>query len=281
MTVHALGRTFCPDAGSWGYFNPMHLSWSNQTVAHNTVSINEVAQEPQGLAKGIWAGERGDQRVSGVLRLFHSGPRLKAVRATCDSAYPGTQLDRTICLVGSYLLDIYRVVGKEEQTIDLPLHGIGDVTTSLETAALAANPFSGLGYTHLEDIRRVQKPTGLIRASFVTGDGKMDVLQLPPDGAEIYLARDPSKGKTTTSCLLTRVRGTSTRFVTILSPTPGDSGVQDLAVRSMKGQTLVEVPHAGGIDRLVIPDALTGTIQLECVNKRGAVVAHERARALK
>ncbi len=72
--LYGLGKVLGPDAGSWGYNNPMHLTWANQSIAHNTLTVDEVAQAPQGKSKSIWAGERGDQRVFGVLRLFHPGP---------------------------------------------------------------------------------------------------------------------------------------------------------------------------------------------------------------
>jgi hypothetical protein len=217
--------------------------------------------------------------VFGVLRLFHSGPRLKAVRATCDTAYPGTQLDRTVCLVGPYLLDVYRVTGAKEQTVDLPLHGLGEASTDSAVSALSKNPFSGLGYTHLKDIRQLTNPSGLVRAQFVDDDRKLEVLQIVPDGSEVYLARDPSKGKDKTSCLLTRVHAASTRFVTVLSPTRGENPVQDVAARSVKGELWVEIVHRDGIDRLILPDRLDGAVRLECLNKRGAVVARERANA--
>jgi hypothetical protein len=280
ITVQALGRTICPDAGSWGYSDPMQRSWCNQSVAHNTMSIDEIAQEPQRMSKSIWAGERGDQRVFGTLQLFHSGPQLKAVRATCDTAYPGTRLDRTVCLVGPYMLDVYRATSDKEQTLDLPLHGRGKVTTGDATTALKENPFTGLGYAHFEDIRQL-KPAGLVRATFTKEDRKLEVLQVAPEGSEAYLVRDPAKGNDRTSCLLARVRGTAATFVTVLAPTRGERTVGDVATRHSNGELWVEIAHAKGTDRLFFPDRLDGSIRLERLNPGGKIVAREAAKAWK
>ena len=275
ITVHGLGRILCPDAGSWGYENPMHLTWANQTVAHNTVSVDEVAQDPQGLSRSIWAAERGEQRVFGVLRLFHAGKHFQAVRATCDTAYPGVRLDRTVCLVGPYLLDVCRADADRERTFDLPLHGRGELAAD-GAAALPANPFSGLGYAHLGDIRKLP-PTETVRACFAEEGRRLDVLQSLPPASEVFLARDPARGEAT-SCLLARVRGTSACFVTLLAPHRGETPVGDLAVRRRPGEIWVEATHAAGTDRLVFPDAPDGVLRLERLDAQGRIVARESAR---
>lgn len=277
VTVHALGRTVCPDAGIFGgYDDPMHLTWANQTVAHNTVSINEISQAPQGLSRSIWASERGDQRVFGVLRLFHSGPHLKAVRATCDTSYPGTRLDRTVCLVGPYLLDVYRVAGETEQTIDLPLHGRGEVASETATTLLAENPFSGLGYTHFEEVRQ-GRADGWVRAAFTEEDRRVDVLQLAPPGSELYLMRDPSRPGQPVSTLMARVRASEAAFVTVLAPSRAGRTVESVDVRPSGEGLLVEVVHGQGTDRFLLPAATNGGILLERRDRQGNRLADETA----
>ncbi|MDX9978586.1 MAG: heparinase II/III family protein [Lentisphaeria bacterium] len=278
VTVHAFGQTVCPDAGSWGYEEPMHLTWANQTVAHNTISINEIAQELQRLSRSIWAAERGDQRVVAVCRLFHSGEQFKAVRATCDTSYPGTRLDRTVCLVGPYLLDVYRVAGEAEQMIDLPLHGRGEVASETATTLLAENPFSGLGYTHFEDIRR-GRPDGLVRGAFNAADYRVDVLRLAPAGSELYLLRDPARNDAKTTCLLSRVRAAEARFVTLLAPSRAEGMVADMTARQAGEELWVEVSHGQGTDRWILPDRMDGDIRLERLDRQGKALAGETAEA--
>ncbi|MBN2449819.1 MAG: heparinase II/III family protein [Lentisphaeria bacterium] len=279
LTVHALGQTLCPDAGSWGYENPMHLTWANQTVAHNTVCLDERAQEPQGLSKSIWAGERGDQRVFGVLRLFHPGGHLKAVRATCDTAYPDTSLDRTVCLVGDCLVDVFRVAAAGDHTIDLPLHARGEVTADGSLTPLAESPFSGLGYAHLQGIRRREAQTGIVRATFTDGDRRLYLLQSVPPDAEIFLARDPERRGDENSCLLARRHGRQATFVTVLAPSRGECPVRHLRVTSDAGAVAVEIHHAGVIDRLALPDAVDGALRFERRTGQDArLLAREEAR---
>jgi hypothetical protein len=249
-------------------------------VAHNTVSLDEVAQAPQGVSKSIWAGEGADRRVSGTLRLFHSGRHLKAVRATCDSAYPGTVLDRTVCLVEPYLLDVYRVSSAEEHTIDLPLHGRGELTADGTVVAVRESPFKGLGYDHLQGLRQA-RPETLVRARFTDGERQLNVLQNIPEGGEVFLARDPSKGTEVTSCLLARRRGRTAQFVTVLSAVKGGEPVRDVVAREIKGETWVEIAHSQGTDRLVLPHRLDGAIRLERLDRSGKIVGRDIAEATK
>ncbi|MBN1676837.1 MAG: heparinase II/III family protein, partial [Kiritimatiellae bacterium] len=280
ITVHALGRIVCPDPGNWGYENPMHLTWANQTVAHNTVSLDERAQEPQGLSKSIWASERRRQRVFGVLRLFHPGEQFQAVRATCDTAYPGAQLDRTVCLTGDALLDVVRVTAQTNRVIDLPLHARGALSAEGEVEELPANPFTGMGYTHFTELRRVKHANGVVRAVFRDDDRRVDVRQILPDGAEVFLARDPTgKSGKATSCLLARCRGRTAAFVTLLMPKRGEPAACNLAVRRSGDALVVEVERETGTHRFILADALDGTVRLEQLGRRGEVTAVETAEA--
>ncbi|MBN1676840.1 MAG: heparinase II/III family protein [Kiritimatiellae bacterium] len=283
ITVHALGRTVCPDPGSWGYENPMHLTWARQTVAHNTVSLDERAQEPQGLSESIWASERGRQRVFGVLRLFHPGERFKAVRATCDTAYPGAQLDRTVCLTGDALLDVVRVTAETNRVMDLPLHARGAVSAEGEIEELPANPFTGMGYTHFTQLRRLKVANGVVRAVFqFKDDHRVDVRQSLPNGAEVFLARDPSrdgKSGSPNSCLLARCHGRTAAFVTLLVPQRGEPAACNLAVRRSGDSLVVEVERAAGAHRFILADALDGAVRFEQLGRRGEVTAAETAEA--
>ncbi|MBT3376912.1 MAG: hypothetical protein HN742_08620 [Lentisphaerae bacterium] len=280
ITVHALGQVICPDAGSWGYENPMHLTWANQTVAHNTVSIDGLSQEPQGRSRSIWAGERGEQRVFGVLRLFHAGDHLKAARATCDTAYEGGRLDRTVCLAGGYLLDVYRVSATTGRTIDLPLHGYGEATVHVGVNASGAPPFAGLGYSHLGAVQRMSSGSSTVGLTFRDGERQLRVIQSLPKGGEAFLARDPTRGNQATSCLLARRRGRNATFVTLLAPSRDAEAHHGLVVHERGGEIVAEIAHVEGTDRLTLVNALDGGIVLERRGKNGSLTLRESAGAV-
>lgn len=278
IDLYGLDEVLCPDAGSWGYDNPMHLTWANQTIAHNTVTVDEVAQLPQAMSNGIWTAESGDMRVYGVCRLFHSGPVFKAVRATCDTAYPGVLLDRTLCLVDNYVLDVFRVSSDKAHTYDLALHGPGQVNSSASLSRLVQNPFTARGYAHLTDVRRGNVPAGLCRVDFTEGARKLSVLQLQPVEAEMILAKDPSRGDTH-SCVIDRRKGQSTVYVSVIEPHRGEPAAAEVRMQQSGETTVVTVKHRGGEDRFTLSSSLTGTVTLQRLDGRGAAVATETATA--
>ncbi|HOQ27408.1 MAG TPA: heparinase II/III family protein [Armatimonadota bacterium] len=264
--LYGLGEILMPDAGSWGYNNPMHVTWANQSIAHNTLTVDEVAQEPQGTSLSVFAAERGDQRVFGVLRLFHPGNLLRAARATCDTAYPGVSMDRTLCLVGSYVLDVFRARSDAEHTYDLAFHGLGDVST--EAPLKPAETFTATGYAHLTRVRRGVPGGSSFRADFRAGERALLLMQAQPAGAEVILAKDPDRG-TPTSCCIARRRGKNALYVTVLEPYTSAPTVRNLSVESGDSAVTVTVEHASGKDLFALENALDGRITLRRIDATG------------
>lgn len=278
VSLYGQGAILCPDAGSWGYDNPMHLTWANQTIAHNTLTVDEVAQEPQGMSESIFASERGEQRVFGVLRMLHAGAHMKAVRATTDTAYPGVVMDRTLCLVGPYALDVFRVRAQQERLLDLALHGLGEVSTQASLEARGDGVFEARGYAHLTEVRQGRPPAGMFRADFREGERAVQVLQVQPEGGEVILARTPTRGGSR-SVFIARRHAAEATFVTVLEPYTSQPAVAGLEAEAAEGVVTVTVRHAGGTDRFALDDALDGAVRLVRLDAAGAVRAEETAGA--
>ena len=279
IAVYGQQRIVCPDAGSWGYENPMHLTWANQTIAHNTLTVDEVAQNPQGMSNSIWAGE-GNTRVFGVQRLFHAGELLKAARFTCDTAYDGVTMDRTLCLVGGYLVDVFRATSADEHLYDLALHAEGEVSAESALASAPDGWLTARGYEHLSDVRRGDAP-GVLRATFAGEGASLRLLQVAPEGAQVIAADDPVRpNERPTSCVISRVRGSQVVWVSVLEPFAGESSVSDVAVDTLQGGLRIALTHEGGSDELVVPTEAEGAVELRRLGVDGAVVAQEAAQGI-
>lgn len=277
FSLYGLGAALGPDAGSWGYDDPMHLTWANQTVAHNTLTVDEVAQQPQGTSDSIFAGERGDQRVHGVLRLFHPGNALKAVRATCDTAYPGVRMDRTLCLVDRYVLDVFRVSSADEHTYDLAFHGLGQAESDALPSPLEENPFAARGYAHLTEVRAGFPPAGPLRVVFRGAERSVLLLQLQPEAGEVILARDPTRDGARSSCIARR-RGTQATYVTVFEPYQDAPTVRSIGATERAGALLAVVSRAVGADQFVLPADLGGPIRLGRYDADHRLTLEETAR---
>ena len=261
ISVYGLDQVLCPDAGSWGYDNPMHLTWANQTIAHNTLTVDEVAQWPQGMSNSIWAGESGDRRAVGKLRLFHAGQQFQAARATCDAVYDGVAMDRSLALMPYGLVDVFRVTADQDHAFDLALHGEGTVAPAGQVQKVAANPFKGRGYDHLTNLRQAGLD-GVYQATFTTGANHVQVLGSARSAGMLYFADDPAKGGHHTASIIARQTGRSAIWVTVIAPYADQAKVQDLQVEPVDGGLQVTVKHAGGTDRLTFADAVDGSIRL-------------------
>lgn len=281
FSLYGLDDILMPDAGSWGYEDKMHLTWANQTIAHNTLTVDETAQRPQGTSDSIWASEaRQDHRVSGDLALFHPGKALKVVRTRCDTAYPGVEMDRTLCLVGPYVLDVFRCRSRENHTYDLAFHGEGKLDTGGPLPGETPVRFTKRGYAHLKDVRRVGFESGVAKADFLCGEKKSVRMSAvsPGPGAELYLAQAPVKGSGERSTVFVRQRGRDAIFVSVLEPHRGGPEATGVAVRRESQALVVEVERVEGIDRFTLEDALSGSVSLERQDKAGKKVAGETAR---
>jgi hypothetical protein len=93
-----------------------HRLWDRQTVAHNTVVVN---QQSQPGAQSMFQATR----MGGIGRVFVRCDPINVARASADSAYAGVQYARQVALVGSeYVVDLFRVASGQSQVYDWVLH---------------------------------------------------------------------------------------------------------------------------------------------------------------
>lgn len=265
VSLYGLGAMRMPDAGSWGYENPMHLNWANQTIAHNTVTIDETAQLPQGTSNTIWAQERDGMRIEGKLHLFRADDDLKVVRVSCDNVYPGCLLDRTLCLIDGCLLDVFRVGAESEKTIDLPWHGVGDLRPKSDVSAATSVTFEKRGYAELKNPRIMPAPAQAFVADFTDDRGaSVRLIQAPPLGAaaaQIVLADDPTKtAAEKRACVMARRRGKQALFVTLLEPHRGAPRASGLRVEAQDDAIVATFQIGDATHRLILENALDGDV---------------------
>ena len=277
MIVYGRGAIVCPDAGVWGYDHPMQLTWAKQTIAHNTLTVNEVSQYPQEDSDSIWASERGDRRVFGVQHLFHAGEHFKAARFTCDTAYEGVLMDRTVALIGDYIVDVFRASSEEEQLYDLALHGRGDFSAE---AALEPAPDGWLGargYEHIEDVRRGDAPE-LLHAAFAGAGPSVSVLHSAPAGSQIITGVNPVRsGEPPTSAFISRTRAQNAEWVSVLEPFDDSATVSDLTLQQLEDGLRIVVTHPNGIDELTVPTDTDRAIVLQRAQADGTPILDEAA----
>ena len=140
----------------FGYGAEEHLTWDSQTIAHNTVTVDETSQSPQGNSHDEWAIPAPGEMVRGRPLLFYPGKRIKVFRADCTDAYEGVRLERTIVLIDSVILDFYLCQSTQEHTYDYAMH----IEGSFENRGDGKEgPLSEkFGYRHITDLHTSSAP---------------------------------------------------------------------------------------------------------------------------
>jgi hypothetical protein len=130
------GREVVPDYGfsRWiniepkfgGRYLPENDSYAMQTIAHNTVVVDQTSQNS--------AKESEAEEVWGERHFFDkSNPAIQVMSARADRHNPGVAMERTMFLVDDarlsrpVVVDLFRVTGKSDHTYDYALHFRGQL----------------------------------------------------------------------------------------------------------------------------------------------------------
>lgn len=249
FSLYGQGEIVCPDSGLHPYADPLHTNWDQQTIAHNTIVVDQTSHNYAcQLIGGVW---RFFEPV-GRAQSFDPGNPVKTARATCTNAYAGVTMDRTLTLMnGPYVLDIFRVTSASNRTFDLALHGRGVIQTTPELTA-TNNTFTQAGYKELTDLRRGTPAAGILRAVFAETNRSVLVLREQPAGSEAITGKDPGGAYyqvTNNFCLISRQCTNQAVFVTLMEPYTNAPLVQSLAVEHQaQGVLQVTVTRQTGED---------------------------------
>ncbi len=104
-------------------------TWAKQTIAHNTIAINEESQY-----KGKY--KESSKHHSDKYFFNVSNPKFQIVSAKENNAYKGTKMHRTMALVSDedlakpFIIDVYRVNSDQKHKYDLPYYYFGQYISS-------------------------------------------------------------------------------------------------------------------------------------------------------
>jgi len=205
-----------------GHYLPENRSWAKQTIAHNTLVVDETSH-----FNGDW---REGEKYAPKVIAFNDAPGRSFVAVAENSAYESTTLQRVVALVNTedgreYIVDILQGVSDAKRTYDLPVHFKGQL---IESSASFVNETDQLvplgtrsGYQHLwktaesetVSANEVSKISTLIGDQFYTISFASD---LP---MRAYLTRlganDPNNNLRPEQALVLRTQGEDVVYVSV------------------------------------------------------------------
>ena len=196
MILFAHGDERVVDPGRLPYGNPIHGQWYKQTIAHNTVVMNEQSQG----------------HAPAELVAFGSNDRFSVVRATCEGAYPGVVLGRTLLLHGNVIIDVFRVTSENEASFDFPLHLRAELIGLPEGISVEI-PADTPGYMHFKDYARLTDGVSEFVAD--CGQGKRIHVTLL-DESDVYSAKGfGASPQELVPIVMRRKQAKTHRFITV------------------------------------------------------------------
>lgn len=213
------------------YEDPLHRQWTCQTVAHNTLCVDELAQ----------------LSCTGQLLLFEDTPSVKVMRATALAA-PGARLDRTVIVTGDALLDLYQGRSSFRRTWDRTFRYQGNLLRP--SGGVPSQPLGRSdGYEHLR-VRARLPAAELSRAAWQTPIGTLELTLAGAPSQELILAEGPDHDQ----MALARQQGEQVTFASVLALEPWRNPVQAAAFRPATDSNTVafEMTQKDGTHTIVL-----------------------------
>jgi len=236
---YGMGRFVNIEQKGGGNYLKENTTWAKQTIAHNTVTVNESSH-----FNGKY--EIGSKHHSNLYLFDANEKSIQLVSAKDTVAYPGTEIHRTMVVITDenfekpYVLDIMRLTSNENNQYDLPYYFIGQlIDTNFEynvpKSLKALGTKNGYQHLYLEGLGSPSegntKISWLIKGRFYTLTSalkKTDELLFTRIGAndpDFNLRRDAS-------ILFRRKNTKNTLFVSTIESHGGYSPVSEFAVNT-------------------------------------------------
>jgi len=261
VTDYGAARFLNIESKDGGRYLKENESWAKQTVAHNTLVVNETSD---------FAGKWQVGQTLAPKQLYFSGDQpTKVSTAEMNGAWPGVTFRRTMVMLPvdglkqPLVVDLLRVTGDKPATYDLPLHYSGQIIDIgfPVTSNTAERPVLGKanGYQHIW-VDATGTPTAAnATLTWLLGGRFYTYRMLPPEGARVILgesgANDPRFNLRREPLLIERVPGAKdATFVSILEP----HGAYDASAETTTGSN----SKVAGLMRTRSGDAEIVTISL-------------------
>ncbi len=225
--IYAKGTTMSVDPGSHFYGLEVHKTWDKETVAHNTVSVDEQVQKP----------------ATGKLIAWQAEPEFTAVTADAGPVYDNVDLQRTSILTSDYIVEITTAKSTDgkEHDFDWNYHNFG-----VQHADGTFAPYSGFpqrdGYQHLSENQSAEI-AGDVHSVFKLENGSEMNLWMLGDGkaSQVFTGVAPSHNlRIKAPYIIVRRHGDSARFVAVLAPGPAAAKI--MSITDTNGEIHVRSP---------------------------------------
>ena len=236
---YGLARFVNIDQKNGGGYLKENTSWAKQSIAHNTLVINETSH-----FNGDFDSSSRHHPEKFFSDVSSNGSQIISIKER--NAYPETPLHRTLIVLEdprlehSLLLDVFKANSKAPQQYDLPFHYFGQIMTHdfPMNSSVSLSPLGkDNGYQHLWEIASGKPKEGFNQLSWLYNNHFV-TLSLVADKQDQYLftmlgANDPNFNLRNDKAFVVRRQNTaSTLFLSALEIHGSYSPVSELSINS-------------------------------------------------
>jgi hypothetical protein len=208
-----------------GHYLPENKSWAKQTIAHNTVVVDEKSHFEGKLSRAI--------DKSPTQLVFSESDSVVFSAASMTGVNKGVDLTRSMAsleLEGfehPVVIDVLKVVGDKRHQYDLPLYYQGQIININFPVSANQHQLSPLGdrngYQHLWNKAEGNPEEGLAQVTWILKDRFYTYSQAAKDDSSMFFvelgANDPNFNLRRENGLITRVKDVKNKtFVSVLEP---------------------------------------------------------------
>ena len=235
--VYAEGRTQAVDPGTQLYGMALHKEWDQMSVAHNTITADELRQD----------------QATGKLIAWKDGSDYVAVTASAGAAYKFADLTRSILVTDEYALQVDRANSTDGKphTFDFNYHNFGKQTTQFPM-----EPYSGFpnanGYMHLKQVQRGET-SGNIMIRFKNEGTILSFVVLGGTAAEVFQGVAPGPHPAVkVPFVIVRRKAMDAEFISLLVPSRGISPT----ITATAGGGTITVHGPDWVDSVTLGDVI-------------------------
>lgn len=206
-----------------GRYLPENTTWAKQTIAHNTVVVDETTQNESDRDQA--------DKVHAERHFFNcDDPVVQVMSAISKDHYKGVEMQRTMFLVEDesieypFVIDVYRLVSEVEHTYDYPIHYRGQfMASSFEyTTHDVLKPLGNkYGYQHIWNLAEA-KPEISGWVSWLDGQRYYTWTFTGTDDMTFFFgqlgANDPNFNLTVEPVFISRQKGKNHVFASVIEP---------------------------------------------------------------
>ena len=260
ITDYGAARFLNIEAKQGGRYLPENESWAKQTIAHNTLVVD---QQSNFGGDADLADQFAPQQLA-----FIDEDGLQLSSARIETAYDGVGMTRTLAQVTvpglehPLVLDVMRVSSQAPHQYDLPLHFAGQIMrVGFDTQSFAAaRPVLGEanGYQHIwVDAEGAPADADTAFVTWLLGDRFYTTRWIPQADSMAMItesgANDPDFNLRREPMLLQRVRDTAdTTFVTVVEPHGKFDGAAERTTDSDSQISTLQHERVGNADQITI-----------------------------